>query len=110
MRLIKLHSSVDYQPSARNHLVFLPEVDMPVEAIYPEPAKEPLYLHNVDLRESLLLLESILWLELYVHLIVLQLKPLKAPLLNGLGSDLVYSMTESFLWPYIRNRIDTITG
>ena len=48
MRLIKLHSSVDYQPSARNHLVFLPEVDLPVEAIYPEPAKEPLYLHNVD--------------------------------------------------------------
>ena len=47
-RLIKLHSSVDYQPSARNHLVFLPEVDLSVEAIYPEPAKEPLYLHNVD--------------------------------------------------------------
>ena len=48
MRLIKLHSSVDYQPSACNHLVFLPEVDLSVEAIYPEPAKEPLYLHNVD--------------------------------------------------------------
>ena len=48
MRLIKLHSSVDYQPSARNHLVFLPEVDLSVEAIYPDPAKEPLYLHNVD--------------------------------------------------------------
>ena len=48
MRLIKLHSSVDYQPSARNHLVFLPEVDLSIEAIYPEPAKEPLYLHNAD--------------------------------------------------------------
>ena len=47
MRLIKLHSAVDYQPSARNHLIFLPEVDMSVEAIYPEPAKEPIYLHNV---------------------------------------------------------------
>ena len=48
MRLIKLHSTVDYQPSARNHLIFLPEVDMLVEAIYPEPAKEALYLHNAD--------------------------------------------------------------
>ena len=48
MRLIKLHSSVNYQPSTRNHLIFLPEVDMSVEAIYPEPAKEPIYLHNVD--------------------------------------------------------------
>ena len=48
MRLIKLHSAIDYQPSARNHLMFLPEVDMSVEAIYPEPAKEEIYLHNVD--------------------------------------------------------------
>ena len=39
MRLIKLHSAINYQPSARNHLIFLPEVDMSVEAIYPEPAK-----------------------------------------------------------------------
>ena len=48
MRLIKLHSAINYQSSARNHLVFLPEVDMSVEAIYPEPAKDPIYLHNVD--------------------------------------------------------------
>ena len=48
MRLIKLHSTVNYQPSARNHIIFLPEVDMSVEAIYPEPAKEPIYLHNAD--------------------------------------------------------------
>ena len=48
MHLIKLHSSINYQPSACNHRVFLPEVDLSVEAIYPEPAKEPLYLHNVD--------------------------------------------------------------
>ena len=48
MRLIKLHSAVNYQPSARNHLIFLPEVDMSVEAIYQEPAKEAIYLHNVD--------------------------------------------------------------
>ena len=46
--LIKLHSAVDYQPYARNHLIFLPEADMAVEAIYPEPAKEAIYLHNVD--------------------------------------------------------------
>ena len=48
MRLIKLHSAINYQPSARNHVIFLPEVDMSVEAIYPEPAKEPIYLHNAD--------------------------------------------------------------
>ena len=51
MRLIKLHTAFNYQPSARNHIVFLPDVDMSVEAIYPEPDKEPLYLHNTD-RES----------------------------------------------------------
>ena len=44
MCLIKLHSTIDYQPSARNHIVFLPEVDMSIEAIYPEPAKKPLHL------------------------------------------------------------------
>src|SRR3954471_10016940 len=48
MRLIKLHSAINYQPSARNHLIFLPEVDMSVEAIYPEPAKKPLCLQNAD--------------------------------------------------------------
>ena len=48
MCLIKLHSVVNYQPSARNHLIFLPEVDMSVGAIYPEPAKEPVCLHNAD--------------------------------------------------------------
>ena len=48
MRLIKLHSAINYQPSARNHVIFLPEVDMSVEAIYPEPAKEPVCLHNAD--------------------------------------------------------------
>ena len=48
MRLIKLHLAFNYQPSACNHLVFLPEVDLSVEAIYPEPAKDPLYLHNAD--------------------------------------------------------------
>ena len=29
-------------------MVFLPEVDLFVEATYPEPAKEPIYLHNAD--------------------------------------------------------------
>ena len=48
MRLIKLHTAFNYQPSARNHIVFLPDVDMSVEAIYPGPDKEPLYLQNVD--------------------------------------------------------------
>ena len=48
MRLIKRHSAFNYQSSAHNHLIFLPEVDLSVEAIYPEPAKDPIYLHNVD--------------------------------------------------------------
>src|SRR6187401_1962757 len=48
MRLIKLHSAVTYQPSARNHQIFLPEVYMSAEAIYQEPAKEPVSLHNAD--------------------------------------------------------------
>ena len=26
----------------------MPEVDLSAEAIYPEPAKDPIYLHNVD--------------------------------------------------------------
>ena len=42
MRLIKRHSSVNYQPSARNHIIFLPEVDMSVDVIYSDPAKTPL--------------------------------------------------------------------
>ena len=48
MRLIKLHSFVNYQPSTHNHLVFLPEVDLSIEAIYPEPAKQPIHLQNVE--------------------------------------------------------------
>ena len=46
MQLIKLRSTVNYQTSACNHVVFLPEVDMSHEAIYPEPAKEPLHEDN----------------------------------------------------------------
>ena len=48
MRLIKLHSAISYQPSARNHRIFLPDVDMSIEAIYSEPAKEPLSLQNAE--------------------------------------------------------------
>ena len=48
MRLIKRHSTVNYQPSARNHVIFLPEVDISVEAIYPDPAKKPLCLQNAE--------------------------------------------------------------
>ena len=48
MRLIKLYFTVDYQPSARNHVVFLPEVDMSYEAIYSDPAKKPLHLQNAE--------------------------------------------------------------
>ena len=44
MRLIKRYSSVNYQPSTRNHMIFLPEVDMSVEAIYSDPTKRPLGL------------------------------------------------------------------
>lgn len=35
MRLIKRHSTVNYQPSARNHVVSFPDVHMSYEAIYP---------------------------------------------------------------------------
>ena len=48
MRLIKLHSSINYQASARNHVVFLPDVDMSYEASYLEPAKKPLHEYNVE--------------------------------------------------------------
>src|SRR6187399_2956111 len=48
VHLIKLHSAITYQPSARNHHIFLPEVDMSAEAIYQEPAKEPVSLHNAN--------------------------------------------------------------
>ena len=48
MWLIKLHSTIDYQPSACNHIVFLPDVDMSIEAIFPEPAKKPLHLQNAQ--------------------------------------------------------------
>ena len=48
MCLMKLHSAVNYQASTHNHVVFLPEVDMSHEAIYPEPAKEPVHEDNAD--------------------------------------------------------------
>ena len=48
MRLIELYSTFDYQPSACNGFVFLPDVDMSYEAIYFNPAKKPLHLHNVE--------------------------------------------------------------
>ena len=48
MRLSKLHSAISYQPSARNHRIFLPDVDTSAEAIYPEPAKQPLSLQNAE--------------------------------------------------------------
>ena len=46
MRLIKLRSSVNYQASARNHVVFLPEVNVPHEVIYPQVDKAPLHEDN----------------------------------------------------------------
>ena len=42
--------------------------------------------------------------------LALKLTPLIAPLLNGLGSVLVHSMTESFLTPYIRSETSIMTG
>ena len=49
----------------------------------------------------------ILWL---ATLVVHALKPQKAPLLQGLESDLVCSMTESFSWPCIKNMTSITTG
>ena len=60
MRLIKLHSTIDYQPSARNHIVFLPEVDLSIEAIYPEPTKKPPHLQNVEFQSFSQPIEGIL--------------------------------------------------
>jgi hypothetical protein len=42
MRLIMLCSPVQYQPSARNHHIFLPEVDVSHEVIYPQADKTPI--------------------------------------------------------------------
>ena len=50
MHSIKRHSTFNNRPSARNHIVFLPDVVMSVEAIYPEPAKKPLHLWNAEFR------------------------------------------------------------
>ena len=60
MRLIRLHSTIDYQPLARNHIVFLPDVDMSIEAIYPEPAKKPLNLQNEEFQSFTQPIEGIL--------------------------------------------------
>ena len=110
MRLIKLHFAINYQPSARNHLIFLLEVDMSIEA-------EPIYLHNIDRQSFTQLIEG-------VHAAT-RVYPLagntRAPhrvhteatestIAQSLGRDLVYSMTESFSWPCIRNKISIITG
>ena len=48
---IKLRSSINYQASARNHVVFLPEVDMS-QAIYPEPVKDPFVKTMLPSRSS----------------------------------------------------------
>ena len=60
MRLIKLHSTIDYQPLARNHTAFLPEVDLSIEAIYPEPTKKPPHLQNVEFQSFTQPIEGIL--------------------------------------------------
>ena len=65
--------------------------------------------HN-PLKESRPSLVFILWQAILSYLTVLKLKPLKALLLKGLGSDLVFSMTESFSLPCVRNRISITTG
>src|SRR3989337_3856536 len=59
MRLIKLRSTVNYQASACNHVVFLPEVNMSHEAIYPEPAKEPIREDNAAFQSFTQPLEGI---------------------------------------------------
>ena len=71
MRLIKLHSSINYQALARNHVVFLPEVDISYEAIYTEPAKKPLHEYNVTFQASLNLLKEFMCLILLLLLVPL---------------------------------------
>ena len=62
------------------------------------------------LKESRQSLVFILWLAIHAYLIVLKLKPLKALSLKGLRSDLVFSMTESFSSPYIKNMISIMNS
>src|SRR3990170_5408990 len=59
MWLTKLHSTINYQASVRNHVVFLPEVDMSHEAIYLVPAKEPVREDNATFQSFTQPLESI---------------------------------------------------
>ena len=117
MRLIKLHSDISYQPSARNHRIFLPDVDISTEAIYPESAKEPLSLQNAEhqsFSQNIEGVEAVTWVYPLAsttrapHLRLL--KPLIVQLLQDPRSALVFSPTESFLWLFIRNRIGIMTG
>ena len=95
MCLIKLHSAFNYQPSARNHLVFLPEVDLSVEDIYPVPAKDLIYLHNADHQSFTHPIEGIQQCLVFIPLLethvplMLKLMSLVAPLRKGLEGDLV---------------------
>lgn len=95
MRMIKRHSAFNYQPSARNHLIFLPKVDLLVEAIYPEPAKDPIYLHNVDHQsftqpiEGVPTVSRVYPLDGNTRAPRAQTEPLVAPLRKGLDDDLV---------------------
>ena len=117
MRLIKRHSSVNYQPSARNHLIFLPEVDMSVEAIYFDPAKKPLCLQNAEHQSFTQPIEGVQAATRIYPLAGNTRLPHRAPteatespLPKGLGSILAFSMIENFLWPFIRNRINITFG
>ena len=94
MRLINLHSPIDYQPSARNHLIFLPEVDMSIEAIYPEPAMKHYIFTMQIVRAFPSMLKVFRLLLVFIHwpatLAVHALKPLKAPFPKGVRSVLVF--------------------
>jgi hypothetical protein len=119
MRLIKLHSTINYQASVCNHVIFLPEVDMSHEAIYPEPAKELVREYNAAFQSFSQPLEAVhvpnpptaagplagqLWL------------PHRAPtdatastVAQRPQSVLMCSITKSFLFLFIRSRIGIMT-
>ena len=107
MRLIKLHSSVNYQPRRATILSScLRLICPPKPSTLSLPKSHFIFIMLIAkasrsqlkaLVSAMLKLLLILWLAIYVCLIVQTLKPVTVQLHKGLGSVLVHSMTESFL-------------
>ena len=119
MRLIKLHSTVNYQPSARNHVVFLLDVDMSHEAIYHVPTKEPVREDNAAFQSFTQLVDGVHvpnppapdgplagQIRLPHHANIDAIAGTIAQRPHKCPRVLVSSTIESFLYYFIRSRID----